>query len=114
MCHDALQHHPTPSLLHGDLWHGNVGFCEQNPVIYDPACYYGDHEADLAMTELFGSFPEEFYQGYQSVLPISPQYKQRKLVYNFYHILNHANLFGGVYIEQSKALLKRIITTQYG
>lgn len=111
VCHDALLHHQvTPSLVHGDLWQGNLGFCGHKPIVFDPACYYGDREVDIAMTELFGQLPDDFYLGYQEVYPISANYEQRKLVYNFYHILNHANLFGGVYIEQSKATLSRILS----
>lgn len=111
ICHDALLHHKvTPSLVHGDLWQGNMGFCHHQPVIFDPACYYGDREVDIAMTELFGQLPDEFYRGYQHTYPLPHSYEQRKLVYNFYHILNHANLFGGVYIEQSKAALSRILS----
>jgi len=111
VCHDALLHHKVkPSLVHGDLWHGNMGFCNKQPVIFDPACYYGDREVDVAMTELFGQLPDEFYQGYQDTFPLPTSYEKRKLVYNFYHILNHANLFGGVYIEQSKAALSRILS----
>jgi fructosamine-3-kinase len=110
VCHDALLHHTvTPSLVHGDLWLGNFGFQGQESYIFDPASYYGDREVDIAMTELFGRLPFEFYQGYQAVYPLSTSYEQRKLVYNFYHILNHANLFGGIYIEQSKASLARIM-----
>ncbi|REL28873.1 fructosamine kinase family protein [Thalassotalea euphylliae] len=110
-CHDLLaHHHPEPSLLHGDLWQGNVGFTELSGVIYDPACYYGDREADIAMTELFGLFPTSFYQGYQATFPLSKRYAKRKLLYNFYHILNHANMFGGVYIKQAKANLHRILS----
>jgi len=111
VCHDALLHHQvTPRLVHGDLWQGNMGFCQHTPVIFDPACYYGDREVDIAMTELFGQLPSEFYQGYQDVLPLDEGYEYRRTIYNFYHILNHANLFGGVYIEQSKATLSRILS----
>ncbi len=111
VCHDALGHHKvSPCLVHGDLWQGNMGFFQHTPVIFDPACYYGDREVDIAMTELFGQLPEDFYQGYHDTYPIADRYEQRKLIYNFYHILNHANLFGGVYIEQSKATLSRILS----
>src|SRR5690242_12888330 len=65
-------HKPAPSLLHGDLWNGNVGFTADGPVIFDPAVYYGDREADLAMTELFGGFPAEFYGAYSALLPLHP------------------------------------------
>lgn len=111
VCHDALLHHSVkPCLVHGDLWQGNAGFIYQAPVIYDPACYYGDREVDLAMTELFEPFPQAFYQGYQENYPLPPHYEQRKLIYNLYHILNHANLFGGDYIEQSKAMIARVLS----
>lgn len=91
-------HQPSPSLLHGDLWAGNAAFDEQGtPCFYDPASYYGDRETDLALTELFGGYPAEFYQGYTSILPLPVQYQLRKTWYNLYHLLNHANLFGGHY-----------------
>lgn len=110
VCHDALLHHQVmPCLVHGDLWQGNVGFSNNAAYVFDPACYYGDREVDIAMSELFGQMPDEFYQGYQEVFPLDANYDKRKLIYNFYHILNHANLFGGVYIEQSKANLSRIL-----
>lgn len=110
VCHDALlHHHASPCLVHGDLWQGNTGFTHQGATLFDPACYYGDREVDIAMTELFGHFPEDFYHGYQAEYPLDSGYEQRKLIYNFYHILNHANIFGGVYIEQAKAILSRIM-----
>jgi protein-ribulosamine 3-kinase len=96
---------PAPSLLHGDLWNGNVGFTADGPVIFDPAVYYGDREADLAMTELFGGFPEEFYASYSAILPLHPGYAQRKHLYNLYHLLNHLNLFGSGYRAQVDATL---------
>ena len=96
-------HDPAPSLLHGDLWGGNAGFLANGaPVVFDPAVYYGDREADLAMTELFGGFPPEFYSAY-GALP--PGYQKRKHLYNLYHLLNHLNLFGGGYLAQVKATL---------
>jgi len=113
ICHDALLHHQvSPCLVHGDLWQGNVGFTEEGGYIFDPASYYGDREVDIAMTELFGHMPEEFYQGYQAVYPLEKGYEKRKLIYNFYHTLNHANLFAGIYIEQSKAKLAHILALQ--
>jgi protein-ribulosamine 3-kinase len=96
-------HDPAPSLLHGDLWGGNAGFLRSGaPVVFDPAVYYGDREADLAMTELFGGFPPEFYSAYGK-LPAG--YEMRKHLYNLYHLLNHLNLFGGGYLGQVKATL---------
>jgi fructosamine-3-kinase len=110
-CHDLLCHHaPTPCLVHGDFWRGNVSFINDIPIIFDPACYYGDREVDIAMTELFGVFPSDFYHGYNKEFPLESGYEQRKVVYNFYHVLNHANIFGGLYIEQAKATLSRIFS----
>ena len=98
-------HHPQPSLLHGDLWNGNVGFTAEGPVIFDPAVYYGDREADLAMTELFGGFPPEFYASYKENYPLEAGYESRKHLYNLYHLLNHLNIFGGGYLGQVQATL---------
>ncbi len=98
-------HKPQPSLLHGDLWSGNAGFTAQGPVVFDPAVYYGDREADLAMTELFGGFPREFYRAYNEAFPLDAGYEKRKHLYNLYHLLNHLNLFGGGYLVQVKATL---------
>lgn len=102
------QHQPSPSLLHGDLWGGNVGFTPQGPVIFDPAVYFGDREADIAMTELFGGFPESFYRAYDEELPLDAGYDTRKHLYNLYHLLNHLNLFGHGYLPQVKATLARL------
>lgn len=96
-------HNPAPSLLHGDLWSGNAGFLANGaPVLFDPAVYYGDREADLAMTELFGGFPRAFYSAYG---PLPAGYETRKHLYNLYHLLNHLNLFGAGYLGQVKATL---------
>lgn len=100
---------PAPSLLHGDLWNGNVGFTLEGPVIFDPAVYYGDREADLAMTELFGGFPRAFYAAYESAWPLDPGYARRKHLYNLYHLLNHLNLFGGGYLAQVRAALRNLM-----
>jgi fructosamine-3-kinase len=98
-------HRPQPSLLHGDLWSGNAGFSNGAPVIFDPSVYYGDREADLAMTELFGGFPDEFYSAYRKEFPVEGGYERRKHLYNLYHLLNHLNIFGGGYLAQVKAAL---------
>jgi fructosamine-3-kinase len=100
---------PTPSLLHGDLWGGNVGAAGERPVIFDPAVYYGDREADLAMTELFGGFSARFYQAYQETWPLDPGYKLRKTLYNLYHVLNHFNLFGGGYTSQAEHMMDSLL-----
>jgi fructosamine-3-kinase len=99
-------HRPQPSLLHGDLWSGNAGFTKEGPVIFDPAVYYGDREADLAMTELFGGFPREFYRAYDAAFPLAAGYETRKHLYNLYHLLNHLNLFGAGYLGQVKGTLR--------
>ncbi|MGH1487616.1 MAG: fructosamine kinase family protein [Cellvibrionaceae bacterium] len=93
-------HKPQASLLHGDLWSGNKGFTDNGePIIFDPACYYGDRETDIAMTELFGGFSQTFYQGYNNSWPLPPEYEKRKVLYNLYHQLNHLNLFGSHYLS---------------
>lgn len=103
-------HDPVPSLVHGDLWGGNGGFTRDGePVIFDPAAYFGDREVDLAMTELFGGFPTAFYQGYNQEFPLEPGYEQRKTLYNLYHILNHFNLFGGGYDSQANSMIERLL-----
>jgi fructosamine-3-kinase len=99
-------HQPQPSLLHGDLWSGNAGFTGEGPVVFDPAVHYGDREADLAMTELFGGFPKEFYRAYDEAYPLAEGYEKRKHLYNLYHLLNHLNLFGSGYLGQVKATLR--------
>jgi fructosamine-3-kinase len=100
------RHEPQPSLLHGDLWSGNAGFSAEGPVVFDPAVYYGDREADLAMTELFGGFPREFYRAYDEAWPLDEGYERRKPLYNLYHLLNHLNLFGGGYLGQVESTLR--------
>ena len=99
-------HHPEPALLHGDLWSGNAAFTPEGaPVVFDPAVYYGDREADLAMSELFGGFPREFYAAYGAAYPLERGYAVRKHLYNLYHLLNHLNLFGGGYAGQVRSTL---------
>jgi protein-ribulosamine 3-kinase len=101
---------PVPSVLHGDLWSGNWDADRWgNPVIYDPAVYFGDRETDLAMTELFGGPGQRFYDAYHATWPIDPGYGVRKDLYNLYHLLNHFNLFGGGYGGQSERLAGRLL-----
>jgi protein-ribulosamine 3-kinase len=103
-------HHPEPSLLHGDLWGGNFGVdAGGTPVIFDPAVYYGDREADLAMTRLFGGFPPAFYSAYEAAWPLPPAARSRTGLYNLYHILNHLNLFGTGYLSQSESMIARLL-----
>jgi fructosamine-3-kinase len=119
---------PAPSLLHGDLWGGNHGYLADRtydlacpsghsksespcgtPVIFDPAIYVGDRECDLAMSELFGGFAPAFYAAYREAWPLDPGYAERKTLYNLYHILNHANLFGGGYVAQAQRMLSQLL-----
>ena len=110
-CSHFLNHSPEPSLLHGDLWSGNLAFDRQGkPFIYDPAVYYGDREADLAMTELFGGFSNDFYAAYNEAWPVDSGYTVRKTFYNLYHILNHMNLFGGSYHGQAVSMSSRLLS----
>ncbi len=103
-------HAPPAALLHGDLWSGNAYITTAGePVILDPATYYGDPEADLAMTELFGRLPSAFYTGYEAVSPIDAGYRRRKTLYNLYHILNHFNLFGGSYASQANSMIRQLL-----
>lgn len=99
-------HDPQPSLLHGDLWGGNAGFREDGePVLFDPACYYGHDEADMAFTEMFGGFSKEFYDAYYLKRPRREGYPRRKELYNLYHLLNHVLLFGGSYEQQARQVI---------
>lgn len=103
-------HHPKPSLLHGDLWSGNAGFCDDGePVIFDPASYYGDRETDLAFTKVFGGFPAAFYDAYESAFPLGQDHEIRSTLYNLYHILNHANLFGGGYVNEAGRMIHELV-----
>lgn len=102
---------PAASLLHGDLWAGNAAADpSEQPVIFDPACYYGDRECDIAMSELFGGFGKEFYQAYHRAWPLDPGYRVRKTLYNLYHVLNHFNLFGGGYQRQADAMIQALLS----
>lgn len=95
-----------PSLLHGDLWSGNYLVDENgNACLIDPAVYYGNREADLAMTKLFGGFSSAFYKSYQEVFPLPDGYEYRENIYKLYHIMNHLNLFGGGYYHQTISLM---------
>ena len=104
-------YHPQASLLHGDLWSGNYAIEESGrPVIFDPAVYFGDREADIAMTELFGGFSPRFYSAYNDAFLLDSGYKTRKTLYNLYHILNHLNLFGGGYSGQAERMTEQLLS----
>ena len=110
-CEAFFRHHrPAKSLLHGDLWGGNAAaLADGTPVVFDPAVYVGDREADLAMTELFGGFPEDFHAAYRSAFPLDDGYPARRDLYNLYHVLNHANLFAGGYVRQAEQSIERLL-----
>ena len=109
---DALlgQHHPAASLLHGDLWGGNwLATAGGEPAVFDPAVYYGDRETDLAMSQLFGGFGPDFHRAYATAAPLPPGSGLRRELYNLYHVLNHANLFGGGYAHQARGMIGRLL-----
>lgn len=100
---------PVPSLLHGDLWGGNWASSDGEPVIFDPAVYYGDRETDLAMTKLFGGFGKAFYESYEAAWPLQPGSHERLTLYQLYHVLNHLNLFGSGYLGRALALTSALL-----
>ena len=103
-------HSPRPSLLHGDLWGGNHAMlADGTPVVFDPGVYYGDREADIAMTRLFGGFGPRFYASYEQAWPMDAGAGVRSDLYNLYHVLNHLNLFGGGYRGQAESMIDRLL-----
>ncbi len=106
---------PVPSLLHGDLWAGNAAMDESaRPIVYDPASYWGDREADVAMTELFGGFGRAFLEAYCAAWPLDPGYRKRRGLYQLYHVLNHMNLFGGGYEASARQLIASLLAELRG
>ena len=107
---ELLNHKPINALVHGDLWSGNAGMDKNGKgVIFDPASWWADNEVDIAMTKLFGGFRKEFYEEYHRIFPIKNGFEKRIIIYNFYHILNHANMFGGGYLKQVQDYVKAIL-----
>jgi len=105
-----LNHKPINALIHGDLWSGNAGMDKNGKgVIFDPASWWADNEVDIAMTKLFGGFRKEFYEEYHRIFPLENGFEKRTIIYNFYHILNHANMFGGGYLNQVEEYVKAIL-----
>ncbi len=101
---------PVPSLLHGDLWGGNHAYlADGSPVLFDPASYVGDRECDLAMSELFVGFAPSFRAAYDEAWPLDFGYAVRKTLYNLYHVLNHANMFGGSYVAQAQRMTAQLL-----
>ena len=107
---ELLNHKPINALVHGDLWSGNAGMDKNGKgVIFDPASWWADNEVDIAMTKLFGGFRKEFYEEYHRIFPIKNGFEKRIIIYNFYHILNHANMFVGGYLNQVEDYVKAIL-----
>ncbi len=100
---------PVPSLLHGDLWGGNAAAVDGQPVIYDPAVYFGDRESDIAMTRLFGGYGRAFYAAYNDEWHLDAGYTRREPLYQLYHVLNHLNLFGGGYRNRAESLIRDLV-----
>lgn len=101
---------PQPALIHGDLWSGNY-LCDTQgqPVLIDPACYQADREAEFGMLLFLGGCGADFFTAYHQTYPLQPQWQQRASVYQLYHLLNHANLFGAGYLNQSEQMAKRVL-----
>jgi len=103
-------HDPMKSLIHGDLWSGNISTGNfEKGIIFDPSCWWADSEIDIAMTRLFGGFTDDFYNEYFKIIKKKNGSNKRTIIYNFYHILNHANMFGGSYINQVNNYINMIL-----
>ena len=104
-------HRPEAVLVHGDLWSGNAALTAHGAgALFDPAVHRADREVDLAMAQLFGGFPASFFEGYDQEWPLPKGHRARVRLYNLYHLLNHANLFGGGYIGQAQASVEALLT----
>jgi fructosamine-3-kinase len=104
------EHEPEACLVHGDLWSGNAGILiGGGGALFDPAISRSDREVDLAMARLFGGFPVAFFEGYEQAWPLPAGHRQRVILYNLYHLINHANLFGGSYWQQSAASIQALL-----
>ena len=98
-----------PSRLHGDLWSGNMAQTGTDPVIFDPARFYGHHEYDLAIGKMFGGFGPEFHKSYHSKIPKEPGFETRSELYQLFHFLNHWNHFGDGYRSQSLGIMRNLV-----
>ena len=98
------------SLLHGDLWRGNVVLSDADAAVVDPSCYYGHREVDLAMAALFGGFPPAFFTAYEGLWPVAPGFEERRAAYQLYYLLVHVNLFGTGYVPRTCAALGRALS----
>lgn len=109
-CRILLDHRPPPSLLHGDLWSGNHGFLDDGePVIFDPACHYGDRETDIAMMRLFGGFDRGVLRAYETAWSLPAGHERRLALYQLYHVLNHLNLFGAAWLGRAETLARAVL-----
>ncbi|MFD0965834.1 fructosamine kinase family protein [Seminibacterium arietis] len=104
------KHNPKPSLLHGNLWVENCATTDNHAVTYDPACYWGDRECDIAFTELFQPFPAEFYQNYHRTFPLDENYPQRKKLYQLYYLLNFSHRFRGNYLQLTTKYIQQMLS----
>ncbi len=100
---------PEASLLHGDLWSGNKAALDDEPIIFDPAVYYGDRETDLAMSRLFGGFHRSFYEAYRATWPLADGHERRLALYQLYHVLNHLNIFGSGYLGRAVSMMRQLL-----
>ncbi len=105
-----VSHHPQPSLLHGDLWPANCAGSQGGPWIFDPACYWGDRECDLAMLAWYPDLPPQIYDGYQSIWPLPQDFLQRQPIYQLYYLLNRANVFGGHWVGKSQQVINTLLS----
>ncbi|WP_440055967.1 fructosamine kinase family protein [Pseudoalteromonas sp. T1lg65] len=104
-----LPHHTSPSLVHGNFWRGNVAFSQGKPVLFSPACYYGDREIDIATAQAFTELPKDFLEGYESVYPLAENYQDRFEVYQLYPVLVQANLFAGKYLTEAAEKIRSLL-----
>jgi fructosamine-3-kinase len=104
-----LAHEPRPSLIHGDLWSGNVVYTTRGPGLVDPACAYADRELEFGITTLFGGFSDRFWRAYEEAWPLPADWRERNPLYQLYHLLNHYALFGGHYGAEALAIARRLV-----
>lgn len=102
-----LGHSPVPSLIHGDLWFGNVFNSARGPALIDPACAYADREMEFGIATLFGGFASRFWSAYEEAWPLPTDWRERNPLYQLYHLLNHHLLFGGHYGGEALALARK-------
>lgn len=106
---DLLPHAPAASLIHGDLWSGNVLMSDRGPALVDPSCAHADREMEFGITTLFGGFGSRFFAAYEEVAPLPAGWPERNPLYQLYHLLNHFLIFGGHYGAEARSLLRRYV-----